>query len=60
MNEHVFTFVSQPGWQGFRKPHMPGFTDPHDGEIITTLFVMVRVWFGVIQREVIDEACVAP
>jgi len=36
---------------------MAGFTDPHNGEIITTLFVMVHGWLGVREGED-DEASI--
>jgi hypothetical protein len=38
---------------------MAGFTDPHNGAIITTLFVMVHGWLGVREGED-DDACMAP
>jgi hypothetical protein len=46
----------EPRWQGVNVPPMTDFTDSHNDEIITTLFVMVHGWVDVRQGEWSDEA----
>ena len=38
-------------WQSFGRSQTPSLTGPHNGAMSATLFVMVRVWFGVNDRE---------
>jgi hypothetical protein len=38
-------------WQGFGRSQTSSVTGPRNGEMSATLFVMVRVWLGVNDRE---------